>query len=306
MKNYLRISLGLTVTLILLTVTVSGFWWAAPPHQGWRHFIWVGAKAGLIGALVDWMALVMVFQKKWWIPFSGVIPRHKDELTEQIAEMVEKEWLTPDSLRNYLKGVRLSEVIPKAVESFLEQPRRMSGLTEALVQWTDGKLSENQTRLFLEENIAKLLPQAVDQFPAPLRLLGRGALGLGLAEALNVPEKLAQAVLQGTREQLREYQNNGRLEQFLKDEIRQAIGLLLTQRIEEQLKDGLIRVFCEHIKPGQVVRQHLSSLSAEDIRHMVESKARQHLEWIRVNGAIGGFLLGLLLEWLSCMGVPLG
>jgi uncharacterized membrane-anchored protein YjiN (DUF445 family) len=303
MKNLFRVSLGLWVTLVLLAVVVSGFWWATPSTQGWQHFIWVGAKAGLIGALVDWMALVMVFQKKWWIPFSGVIPRHKDELTEQIAETVEKEWLTPDSLRNYLKGVRLSEVLTQAVDGFLEEPHHLSALTNTLVQWADGKLSEDQTRLFLEENIAKLLPQAIDQFPAPLRLLGRGAVGLGLAETLKVPQKLAEAVLQGTKQQLLEYQNNGRLEQFFIYEIRHALLSFLTPRMEEQLKEGLIRVFCEHVKPGQVVRQHLSSLTAEDIRHMVESKARKHLEWIRVNGAIGGFLLGLLLEGLSRLGI---
>lgn len=306
MKYRLKISMGLAVTLGLAVVVISGFWWAAHSAQGWKCVLWAGARAGLIGSLVDWMALVMVFQQKWWLPFSGVIPRHKDELMEQIAEAVEKEWLTPDALRNYLKGVSLVEPMTLALNALLNEPRNRKDLGETAAQWADGRLSDTQTCFFLEEIIGGMLPRAVDGLPLPMRLLGRGALGLGLTDALEIPARLSRSVIREAREQLEAHRQDGSLEEMLINEINRVLPMVLSTQAEEGLKEGFFQFFCEHVQPGQVVRQHLSALTAEDIRIMVEDKARKHLEWIRVNGAIGGFLLGLLFEVLARMGGRIG
>jgi uncharacterized membrane-anchored protein YjiN (DUF445 family) len=306
MKYQFKISMGLAVTLGLAVVVVSGFWWAASSPQAWRHVFWAGAKAGLIGSLVDWMALVMVFQQKWWIPFSGVIPRHKDELMDQIAEAVEKEWLTPDALRKYLGEVSLCEPLVKALNGILNEPINRKALAQTVAQWADGRLSEDQTQLFLEQKIGGMLPRAADSLPLPLKFLGRGALKLGLADALDIPARLSQAVIQETREQLEAHRRDGTLENRLFSEIQRILPMIFTPKTEEALKEGFVRFFCDHVRPGQVVRQHLSTFTAEDIRHMVEGKARKHLEWIRVNGAVGGFLLGILFEVFTRMAAHLG
>lgn len=306
MKYRVKISLGLAVTLALAGFVVSGFWWAAPSPQAWRHVLWAGAKAGLIGSLVDWMALVMVFQRKWWIPFSGVIPRHRDELMEEIAEAVEKEWLTPEALRGYLKTVNIREPLIQALGGILEDPQNRRVLAGTMAQWAGGKLSDSQTRIFLERKIGEMLPRAVDSLPLPLRLLGRGALGLGLAEALEIPERLSMSVLREARIHMETYRNSGALGNYVSSEIQRVLPLVLTPETEDALKEAFVRFFCEHVRPGQVVRQHLATFSAEDIRVMVERKARKHLEWIRVNGALGGFILGVLLEWLTRMTTHLG
>jgi uncharacterized membrane-anchored protein YjiN (DUF445 family) len=222
---------------------------------------------------------------------------------DTIAEAVEKEWLTPEALRNYLKEVNLRQSIGQALDSILKEPQNRVALAKAASQWADGKLTDTQTKVFFQEKIGSLLPRAVDAMPLPLRLIGRGALGLGLAEALDIPEKLAQAVVEEGREQLQQSWVKGTLDSFLLKEIQQLLPMVLGPEAEETLKEGFIRFFCEHVKPGQVVRKHLDTFSAEDIRVMVESKARKHLEWIRVNGAVGGFLMGCVLEILSRRGM---
>ena len=53
------------------------------------------AEAALIGGLCDYIALKMIFERQWYLPGSGVLPRNRVKLIDGISSTIEKEWLTP-------------------------------------------------------------------------------------------------------------------------------------------------------------------------------------------------------------------
>jgi uncharacterized membrane-anchored protein YjiN (DUF445 family) len=50
-----------------------------------------------------------------------------------------------------------------------------------------------------------------------------------------------------------------------------------------------------HLQIGKLVRQNLEKLDNETLTVMLEEKIGKDLQWIRVNGALCGFLIGLVL-----------
>src|SRR5271168_2848825 len=63
------------------------------------------AEAALIGGLCDYIALKLIFEQRWYLPNSGVLPRNRAKLIHGIASTIENEWLTPQMI-----GQRLNEM----------------------------------------------------------------------------------------------------------------------------------------------------------------------------------------------------
>src|SRR6202045_2259903 len=75
------------------------------------------AEAALIGGLCDYIALKMIFERRWYLPNSGVLPRNREKLIEGIAATIENEWLTPQMI-----GRKLNEMdLVGRLGSFLEE-----------------------------------------------------------------------------------------------------------------------------------------------------------------------------------------
>jgi uncharacterized membrane-anchored protein YjiN (DUF445 family) len=70
----------------------------------------------------------------------------------------------------------------------------------------------------------------------------------------------------------------------------------LQQRLDNWLREQLIRlVEANHAKIGQLVRDNISKLDDAQLIEMLEDKVGKDLQWIRVNGAVCGFLIGVAL-----------
>ena len=85
------------------------------------------AEAALIGGLCDYIALKMIFERRWYLPNSGVLPRNREKLIDGIATTIENEWLTPQMigrklnemelvgrLGSYLEEVKLNDLLGQA------------------------------------------------------------------------------------------------------------------------------------------------------------------------------------------------
>ena len=85
------------------------------------------AEAALIGGLCDYIALKMIFERRWYLPNSGVLPRNRVKLIDGIAATIENEWLTPQMigrklnemdlvgrLGTYLQELKLNDVLGQA------------------------------------------------------------------------------------------------------------------------------------------------------------------------------------------------
>lgn len=65
---------------------------------------------------------------------------------------------------------------------------------------------------------------------------------------------------------------------------------------DQWMKEQLVRfVEQNHQKIGGLVRENLNRFDTETLIHMIEDKVGSDLQWIRVNGALCGFFIGLIL-----------
>lgn len=287
-----------SVTVIMPVLAAVALFWASNDVSVGSRILCAGAVAGTIGTLVDWMAVIMVFQRKWWIPFSGVIPRNKDALCAEIAQMVETEWFTPDAVRKHLEGVDLVGPLRESVEGFLLSDRAQARLENHLLGTAATKLEDPETAAYVEREVDGAFSRWFGQWPEPFRVIGFTNLGQGIVRGMELPAKVRDLVFSAAASALERTASTGSLRTALAVESRRLLNCLFTDDLEVDLRESLIAAIFTHVRVGEVVKRNLDSLSSEAIRLMVERKAKTHLEWIRVNGAIGGFVLGTLMESL--------
>jgi uncharacterized membrane-anchored protein YjiN (DUF445 family) len=245
------------------------------------------AEAALIGGLCDYIALKMIFERRWYLPNSGVLPRNRQKLVDGIATTIENEWLTPQMI-----GQRLSEMnLVNRLGTYLEEVKLSDLLGQAglrrLIARVIDYLESDERRAQLETMLRKALPTTFSRIYAVMHRLGAQTLTARIAANL--------------RSRLPELQNDPELVHTLENAIHEFGAQLHDQesyayQLARRLIDEIVRRAVESSR-GQIshmVRENLARLSDEQIRFQIESKTRTHLDWIRVNGGIFGAFFGLV------------
>jgi len=245
------------------------------------------AEAALIGGLCDYIALKMIFERRWYLPNSGVLPRNREKLIEGIAATIENEWLTP-----HMIGRKLNEMdLVGRLGTFLEEVKLddllgQAGLERILNRVVE-YLESPEERDRLEASLKKALPKTFTRIYAVINRFGSQSITSRIAanlrkrlpELRNDPELLRtfETAIHEFGEQLRDHDSYAR-------------------KLAQQLIDALVSKTVEASR-GQIahmVRENLAQLNDEQIRIQIESKTRTHLDWIRVNGGIFGAFFGLI------------
>lgn len=74
------------------------------------------------------------------------------------------------------------------------------------------------------------------------------------------------------------------------------------QKIEEWLQKQVVTlVEKNHSKIGKLVQENLDKLDDKTLIEMIENNVGKDLQWIRVNGAVCGFMIGLVLEGVKAI-----
>lgn len=73
----------------------------------------------------------------------------------------------------------------------------------------------------------------------------------------------------------------------------------LEQYIQEQIYNY---INSNHEKIGKLVKENIEKLDNKTLTYLIEDKVGDDLQWIRVNGAICGFLIGLILGGIKLLG----
>ncbi|PFU83383.1 DUF445 domain-containing protein [Bacillus cereus] len=74
------------------------------------------------------------------------------------------------------------------------------------------------------------------------------------------------------------------------------------QKIEDWLQKQVVSlVEKNHSKIGKLVQENLDKLDDKTLIEMIENNVGKDLQWIRVNGAVCGFLIGLVLEGIKAI-----
>ncbi len=245
------------------------------------------AEAALIGGLCDYIALKMIFERRWYLPNSGVLPRNRQRLIEGIASTIENEWLTPQMIEQRLEKMdlvgRLGTLIEDLKPRELMEDRGFQRLMDRAAEY----LESPETIDRLEAFIRRILPKSFSRVYAVLNRIGVRSLSSQIAANLRrrLPEVQNDPELMGAIESvLRE------LGQQLRDPVSPAHELA-TNALDQMVKRAL-RASRGEI--AQMVRENLMKLDDETIRRQIESRTRHHLDWIRVNGGIFGAFFGLM------------
>ena len=267
---------------------------------GWFVLVNVNARAGevirlageasLIGGLCDYIALKMLFERKWYLPNSGVLPRNRLRIIEGIGKTVESDWLTPDMIHRKLTEYDLVTRIGRMLEQVSLRDVDLVFVEEQAV-----RLAEWLKRPEVISRLAEELRKLLDVGPL-LRIVERMLLNFeGRLEgfALKLPDLVSK--LSHDPDFLR----------YLEDEIhRIGVRLQTPDSIErnhvlewvEKLLNAAVGASRGEI--SRLVVENLSKKTDEQIRVQIESKTRTHLEWIRVNGSLFGALFGLCAAFL--------
>ncbi|MDA2733346.1 DUF445 domain-containing protein [Bacillus cereus] len=73
-------------------------------------------------------------------------------------------------------------------------------------------------------------------------------------------------------------------------------------KIEEWLQKQVVKlVENNHSKIGKLVQENLDKLDDKTLIEMIENNVGKDLQWIRVNGAVCGFMIGLVLEGIKAI-----
>ncbi|HGH7176488.1 TPA: DUF445 domain-containing protein [Bacillus wiedmannii] len=74
------------------------------------------------------------------------------------------------------------------------------------------------------------------------------------------------------------------------------------QKIEDWLQKQVVTlVEKNHSKIGKLVQENLDKLDDKMLIEMIENNVGKDLQWIRVNGAVCGFMIGLVLEGIKAI-----
>jgi len=257
-------------------------------HTG--EVIRMAGEASLVGGLCDYIALKMLFERKWYLPNSGVLPRNRKRIIQGIGKTVETEWLTPEMIHRKLTEYDLVTKVGRWLE-------------HVSLQDADLGLIEEQA-LRLAEWLKR--PEVVDRTVEELRkLLAIGPL-LRIVERLLVNfEGRLREFAQNLPRLISRFSHDPVILEYLESEIHR-LGVRL-QTADSTEREHVLRWVEDALNMsvgnlrGEIARlvvENLNKKTDEQIREQIESKTRTHLEWIRVNGSLFGALFGLCAAFL--------
>jgi uncharacterized membrane protein YheB (UPF0754 family) len=233
---------------------------------------------GFIGGVTNKIAIVMLFDRKWFLPGSGVLLKKHREIVDSLADTVESHLISTDmiqeELRKILAPVRIESaerILNRIIDEFREDVRNhlRSGKTRQNIEDTLrtklGFLGKflNVTRIKEYEEMTDTIVVELDRQLSEFKISK-----VMLVKAI---EKI------GTLEDFFFKPNNELLESHFHSD--KSISQLLFEKI--------------NIKA--MVVDKLSEYRPSEVRDIIERNVRDHLLWLEVFGVILGMLFSAAL-----------
>ena len=189
-------------------------------------------------------------------------------------------FMSEDKLGDMLQNAILSNL--RGMRAYPDHPLRQTILTE--MRRVIDELPENE-KVLREVNAAK--EQLPDRLNLEARLLVWGE---------ELRRRLLGFIVEG---------------RFADEIVRPALSALVGRYknepdalvpVQQWLQNRVAGVVDDnHSRIGQLVRENLDKLDNATLIRMIEEKIGGDLQWIRVNGAVCGFLIGLVLEGINLL-----
>jgi uncharacterized membrane-anchored protein YjiN (DUF445 family) len=233
----------------------------------------------------------MIFERHWYLPNSGVLPRNRERLIDGIANTIEREWLTPAMIGQKLHELRL---------------------LDRLGDYLNGASIKRMVR---QEQLEHLCNDAA-RYLEPEFLAGfinRISAQMGSTGPIDrIRAAFAKAIVWRACERIRkmvlELPHNDELLGTVDTAIHEIGAHLQDERsalrkTADYWMESLVgeTVVASRGEIARMVKENLSRLSDEAIRIQIETRTRTHLDWIRVNGGVFGALLGCVFALLNAL-----
>jgi uncharacterized membrane-anchored protein YjiN (DUF445 family) len=246
-------------------------------------------EASLVGGLCDYIALNMIFERHWYLPNSGVLPRNREKLIDGIANTIEREWLTPAMIGRKLDDMKVLDRLGDYLKSASLKTMVRS---EQLVRLC------NEAARYLEPDFVTAFLQRMTSRIGAVRALDRVCIALARAVIGKICDRARAMVL--------DLPHNDQLIAAA-DETIHDLGANLRDeqsaihKTADNWMEALVRevVVASRGEIARMVKENLGRLSDEAIRVQIESRTRTHLDWIRVNGGVFGAILGCIFALIS-------
>ena len=227
--------------------------------EPWQSLLMSTSLFALSGALTNWLAVHMLFERVPGLYGSGVITLHFEEFKTGILRMVHEELLSRDKVERLLSNKGNADSSSSARSD--SASRAQSGLADAI------DLEPMLTSIDLDAAYDQLVATIVESsFGSMLAMVG------------------GEAALQPLREPFKT-----RMRGFLADaakspRIQAAIG-------EQLSKAASSERFVS--KLDTLLRARLDEMTPEMVRDIMQRMIREHLGWLVIWGGVFGGLIGL-------------
>ncbi|WP_020060585.1 DUF445 domain-containing protein [Bacillus sp. 123MFChir2] len=245
-----------------------------------------------------------------------LVAEEYDEKTFDYMLVKAKEWTLQDEARYQLGSLGMKAMENIKVEGFLQFTLK------SFMNMVDEEKIGNILQKFVISNISSL--QNPDNSTRQLILMkirqeliqvkGNEALlqelenwKASLIANWEVNEKIAGMLGQAQERVVAfvktEEFTNKYLLSFLRAQMNQVKENPVTiQKMEEWLQKQIVTlVENNHSKIGKLVQENLDKLDDQKLIEMIENNVGKDLQWIRVNGAVCGFMIGLVLEGIKAI-----
>ncbi|MEH7254885.1 DUF445 domain-containing protein [Neobacillus niacini] len=159
---------------ISLAVMAIGFIGTIPFQDSlWGTILQGGFEAGLVGGLADWFAVTALFRHPLGlpIPHTALLPKNRKRIIAGIINMLEKDWLTKESIRKKISTIPFTEKLFMLAENAITGQQVRNGITtliQHLLHSVDSKkiapIIEHELKTKLRElDTSKYLSLVIDQ-----------------------------------------------------------------------------------------------------------------------------------------------
>lgn len=253
--------------VITLIASLSGI---AIPQQDLVIQVLLG---GFIGGITNKIAITMLFEKKWYLPGSGVLLKKHKDIIRSLARTVETHLVNSEMLQAEMKKLlkqvdtdKAEQIINKVIDEFRDAVREYLQSQKVHDEIRDAL----KTKLgFLGKFLNVTRIKEYDEMT--------GAIVGELHERIN-RLRVSKLMI------LRTIQKVGTLEDFL---FKPNNELILRHYHTDR---SIAQLFFDNLDIQGMVADKLATYAPSKVRDIIEENIRSHLLWLEVFGVLLGML----------------